>query len=616
MAAIKARVAQPASNLLFMKAQVLRSMIGFCLGVGWGIISLNATPDIPAPLFELSRWQSEESVKLNDYQGGIVVLDFFAYWCVPCLTTSTDLEDSIQNYYSELDGNSHRVPVRVMSINIESSYPKKTEQFINKTGVSFVLNDSDGAIYKKFGGRGLPFLVVLDGTSASTQGDGWKIAYQHTGYEGAAKIRAIINALGDSQFSSTPSNDRIRNDETSLIPSTKASIESDHSNVVINIPEKDTFIDHLEDQHEQHHISATADSESSSSVRQNRGTLRTHYLEPFVEVLWSSDIFLVENNLDYRVTGPNADFGLGVSYGIIDIDYEPFAAADLVGFPTHLSEGRPSFLLSYSRNLNPMVVLSATAGGYKGITDHRSLWLDEYYRQQFSGIEGYLAADPRGINFSLGLRWEYIPGNGFIEVTGSYSEDYISPGYERILFEPLFRGIDFLKSTSIGVNLENVLTPRLRSLQQFQFIDTTSRELRFSYQGSLNWAIKESWVLRTVGGATVEDDANRGTFNSYSVGVNLEYDWNETWFLSVAARYYQDNGQIEESLLVDSGVPPLHTFQSGITLRWQGEKSSLKIIAQPYFTRFDTVERDVAPFANLYADRNWGLFGITYSRGF
>ena len=616
MAVIKVRVARPASNLLFMKAQVLRSMIGFCLGVGWGIISLNAISDIPAPLFELSRWQSEESVNLNDHRGSIVVLDFFAYWCVPCLTTSTDLEINIQNYYSELEGNPHRVPVRVMSMNIESSYPKKTEQFINKTGASFVLNDTDGAVYKKLGGRGLPFLVVLDGTSASSQGDGWKIAYQHTGYEGSAKIRAIINTLGEGQNSNFPLTDRIRNGETSFIPLVNASIESDNNRGIKKIPEKDTSVNRVENQQEQQSLSATIDGGSVRTIRQERGILSDHYIEPSVEVLWSSDIILVESNFDYRVTGPHADFRLGVSYGIIDIDYEPFAAADIVGFPTHLSEGRPSLLLSYSRNLSSTLTLSATAGGYKGFTDHRSLWLDEYYRQQFSGIEGYLAADPRGINFSLGLRWEYLPNNGFIEVTGSYSEDYISPGYERVLFEPLFRGIDFLKSSSVEVNFENVLTPRLRSLQQFQFIDTTSRELRFSYQGSVNWAIKESWVLRTVGGATVEDDANRGTFNSFSVGFYLEHDWNETWFLSVAARYYQDNGQIEESLLVDSGVPPLQTFQSGITLRWQGEKSSFRIIAQPYFTRFDKLEQDVAPFANLYADRDWALLGVTYSRGF
>ena len=100
-------------------------------------------------------------------------------------------------------------------------------------------------------------------------------------------------------------------------------------------------------------------------------------MEPSVEILWSSDIILVENNLDYRVTGPHADFRLGVSYGIIDIDYEPFAPADIVGFPTDLSEGRPSFLFSYSRNLSPTITISATAGGYNGFTDHRSLgWMN------------------------------------------------------------------------------------------------------------------------------------------------------------------------------------------------------------------------------------------------
>ena len=597
-----------------MKAQVLRSMLGFSLGVGWGIFSLHANPGDPAPLFELTRWQSEETVNLNDYRGSIVILDFFAYWCVPCIAASTDLENNIQNYYAELEGNPHRVPVRVLSINVESSYPKKTEQFINKTGASFVLNDTAGAVYKKFDGRGLPFLVVLDGTEATTVGDGWKIVYQHGGYEGTAAMRAIIDAIGRNQIADLSATESNINEWPTHISTTRAAIETDETNELEKMSESDHSVDRIES----HRGRMTTPLNNVLSHREHprSGKTKDHYLEPAFELLWSSDIILIENNIDYRVTGPHAEFGLGVSYSILDIEYKPFAVADLVGFPTQLTEGRPSIILSYTRMINPSLTLSTTGGGYNGFTDHRSLWLDEYYRQQFSGIEGHLPADPRGINFSLGLSWEYIPNNGFIEVIGFYSEDHISPGYERILFQPLVRGIDFLKSASIGVNLENVLTPRLRSLQQFQLTDTTARELRFSYQGSLNMAIKENWVLRTVGGVTVEDDAERGKFNSFSAGLNLEYDWNQTWFLNIVARYYQDNGQIEESLLVDSGVPPLQTFQSGITLRWQGENSSFKITAQPYFTRFDMVERDVAPFANLYTDRDWGLFGFTYSRRF
>ncbi len=597
-----------------MKAQVLRSVFGFCLGVGWSVLTLNANPDDSVYHFKLKSWQSEAFVNLDDYRGNIVVLDFFAYWCVPCLTATTGLENNIQNYYAELDGNPHRIPVRVLSINIEASYPKKTEQFINKTGASFVLNDTDGAVYKKFDGRGLPFIVVLDGTAVSSRGDGWNIVYHHAGYEGAATIRAIIDAIVGAPSPDMSASEKTRSEIPVQSMTTDTAVETNKAKGL----EKSVESNHSVDNIESHRggVTILVSREQSKNDRQDRGKIRSHFIEPSIEALWSSDIILVENYINYRVTGAYADFGLGVSYSILDIDYLPFAPADNVGFPNHLSEGRSSFLLNFSRDLSPSLTFSATGGGYNGFTDYRSLWLDEYYRQQFSGIEGYTTADPRGFNFILGLRWEYIPGNGFIEVTGSYSEDEISPGYERVLFEPLVRGIDFLKSSSLGVNLENVLTSRLRSLQQFQFIDTTARELRFSYQGSLNWAVKESWVFRAVGGATVEDDADRGTFNSFSAGFNLEHDWNQTWFLSISARYYQDNGQIEESLLVDSGVLPLQTFESGITLRWQGENTSFKIVAQPYFTRFDRVEQDVAPFANLYTDRDWALFGFTYSYSF
>ena len=36
-----------------------------------------------APDFELTKWDSTEKMKLADFAGEIVVLDFFAYWCVP-----------------------------------------------------------------------------------------------------------------------------------------------------------------------------------------------------------------------------------------------------------------------------------------------------------------------------------------------------------------------------------------------------------------------------------------------------------------------------------------------------------------------------------------------------
>jgi thiol-disulfide isomerase/thioredoxin len=54
----------------------------------------------PAPAFELSKWESGEKVKLSDFTGQIVVLDFFAYWCVPCKRASEQVESGIHKHYA------------------------------------------------------------------------------------------------------------------------------------------------------------------------------------------------------------------------------------------------------------------------------------------------------------------------------------------------------------------------------------------------------------------------------------------------------------------------------------------------------------------------------------
>src|SRR2546425_5331449 len=65
--------------------------------------------------FDLPRWRTNERVRLEDFAGQILVLDFFAFWCAPCERTSKELENGLQRYYAPRKGNPQGVPVRAVS---------------------------------------------------------------------------------------------------------------------------------------------------------------------------------------------------------------------------------------------------------------------------------------------------------------------------------------------------------------------------------------------------------------------------------------------------------------------------------------------------------------------
>lgn len=58
----------------------------------------------PAPPFELPRLDGEGSVRLADYRGTVVLLDFWASWCPPCrasLPAYDELRDELRADYGD-----------------------------------------------------------------------------------------------------------------------------------------------------------------------------------------------------------------------------------------------------------------------------------------------------------------------------------------------------------------------------------------------------------------------------------------------------------------------------------------------------------------------------------
>jgi hypothetical protein len=341
-------------------------------------------------------------------------------------------------------------------------------------------------------------------------------------------------------------------------------------------------------------------------ARESSSSIVSQVMEANLDLLKASGVTLTESGVGYRQTRSETEFSFTASYDTMDLDYEP-ADVDIISVPANLGEHRLGIQSSVRRRLVSSLTLLGSIGGYEGYSDYRSAWLNEYYRQYYSEVPGYRKAHPWGYNVSAGLRWEYRPTTSFLQVDAVYSRDNVSPGYEMVLLEApafgsaLHHTTRTLHTTGLRLSFENILTPRLRMLNELQIADTTDRSARYSYQGSLNWAVAERWVLRSVASLSLESP----DFHSFSAGATVERDWNQRWFVSLFGRYYKDNGEVENPQLINAASPALETVQAGIGLRWQGARVSWKVIAGPYLTRYALVTFGTEPFARLYRNRDW-----------
>lgn len=105
-----------------------------------------------APDFELKTLDGK-TVKLSDYRGKKVILNFWATWCPPCKAEMPD----IQKYYNEADDN-----VEILAVNIDPQYDVK--KFVRDANVTFpVLLDSKDEVNTLYKILTIPTTYFIDG---------------------------------------------------------------------------------------------------------------------------------------------------------------------------------------------------------------------------------------------------------------------------------------------------------------------------------------------------------------------------------------------------------------------------------------------------------------------
>ena len=516
----------------------------------------------PASDFNLPRWKTGESVKLSDFAGQIVVLDFFAFWCVPCERASRELESGLQKYYASRRGNAYGIPVHVLSVNIEQDLPEQTAAYLRRTGASFVVNDEEARLLEMFGSSGIPFLVIIDGTGSTPNKPAFTVVYRHAGFEGVDRLRAIIDSLGSGSPGAQVSAERV--------------------------------------------------ADSADRFAATAGMPDTRKLEMETEFAWASDMFLTDSRVSYREERPQLEWNAGLAYASYAEEYRPFRSLDFFGFNEDLFEDRLSLQADGRLKLDEYWTVLAAAGGYKGYPNYRRVWIANRYRQKydhpdFPRVPGYEEPNPQGAKGSLGMRWEYLPTQGFAEATFGYARDQTAPGYEdgtnSVGNFKLIQGRERLDTWRLGFSSENVLTRRLRTLQEFGFAWVSDRDLRFSYRGSANIALSERWILRGEGGVAKEAPQ----FDAWFVGGSLEYEITPAVQVGLTGRYYEDTGEIENSLPITSAAPPLRSWEAGLRLRAAWGRVALQIYVAPLQADYDMRRGIGEEFTYLYSDRAWGL---------
>lgn len=116
-----------------------------------GVQKGNAAPD-----FELTTLDGK-SVKLSNYKGKKVILNFWATWCPPCKEEMPHM----QNFYEKFKENG----IEIVAVNLTSvdKGQKVIETFVKKNGITFpILLDKEGKIGDIYQTISIPTSYILD----------------------------------------------------------------------------------------------------------------------------------------------------------------------------------------------------------------------------------------------------------------------------------------------------------------------------------------------------------------------------------------------------------------------------------------------------------------------
>ena len=151
---------------MFINQQILKLLIFFfCFNIFSSIaqttedVPLNniVINEIPKPISSLIFEDfSGNEINLKDYQGKLVIVNFWATWCAPCKKEMPSLDMLFQNKSFE--------NLQIFAVNMEQPNTLKTKNFFTDLNIKklSIFFDSNLNFVKEFKLKGMPTTILIN----------------------------------------------------------------------------------------------------------------------------------------------------------------------------------------------------------------------------------------------------------------------------------------------------------------------------------------------------------------------------------------------------------------------------------------------------------------------
>ena len=161
---------------------MLRAFSVFALTTLVASLAWAATVSGPAPSFALKS-NSGQQVALSSLKGKVVMVNFWATWCVPCRQEMPHLQALYQKY--------NGLGFELLAVNVEKNNAEGARKWLEETPVTFpVLFDPENQVTKLYKVQTMPSTVLIgrDGTMRFIH-QGYKPGYEND-YQ--TEVRALL----------------------------------------------------------------------------------------------------------------------------------------------------------------------------------------------------------------------------------------------------------------------------------------------------------------------------------------------------------------------------------------------------------------------------------------